>query len=112
MFFYLVLILLFAIIVAGFGISNTQAVVIQFMNLKSGEISLALIILLSALTGVIFAGIIGVLEQMRLRWKLYKVQGVNREYERRIRDYEVRFQEMHVQEGIVSRREFEEDLLE
>lgn len=102
MFFYLILILVFAIVVAGFGISNTQLVVINFMQWKTQEISLALVILISALAGVIFAGLIGVMEQIRMRWMLYKVQGVNREYERRLRDYDARFQELHAQEGIIT----------
>ena len=75
------------------------------------EISLALVILVSVLAGVIFAGFIGILEQIRIRWKLYKVQGMNREYERRLRDYEARIQDLDVREGIVPPRDIGEEIL-
>ena len=111
MFFYLILILVFAIVVAGFGISNTTLVVIHFMNWKSDETSIALVILISVLAGVVFAGLIGIAEQIRIRWKLYQAQGIAREYERRLRDYEARFNELEVNEGVVPRREYEENIL-
>lgn len=98
MLFNYILALILAILIAIFAIYNVTLVRIDFIFWK-GEISTALVVLVSALLGAVAAGLIGLIDHLKMGWKLYRAEGRSRELEHVIRDYQERIAEL---EGKVS----------
>ena len=73
--------LIVGILVAVFSLANASPVSIHFLFTQVQNVSLALVIILSFLTGIALATVIGLLEHIRVSWKL-------RDYEARLRKYE------------------------
>lgn len=73
--------LLLAIFVTTFALVNAQITSVNLIFWQIPEISLALIILISVLIGVIFTGIVSVIEQSRLQKKIKELEKKITEYE-------------------------------
>lgn len=56
----IVLILLVSVVMVVFGVQNTQKVELTFLNYGAKDVSLALVVVLAALGGVILSGLITV----------------------------------------------------
>ena len=78
--------LLLAIFVTIFALLNTVPTPVDFLLFKIPSISLALVIMISVLAGVICTGIVAVIEQVRLLKKIS-------ELEKKIKTYEPVFKE-------------------
>jgi putative membrane protein len=82
-----ILALLFAVIVALFAILNAQAVTVDFL-FGEFEVSLALVILISAFAGAIILGFLGLFRHVKTGFKLRDMQNKNKKLEERYRDME------------------------
>jgi uncharacterized integral membrane protein len=82
-----ILALLFAVVVALFAILNAQAVTVDFM-FGEIEISLALVILISAFAGATILGFLGLFRQIKAGFKLRDMQSKNKKLEERAQDIE------------------------
>ena len=61
----LILVLLVAILLVIFGAQNTQLVSVHFLMIDTGSVSLALVIVISAVIGAVLASLIGVWGSIR-----------------------------------------------
>jgi len=75
-----ILALIFAVFITSFVLQNASVVNVSFI-IKSVQMSLAIVIIVSILFGVICTGIIAVFEQMRLHRKIAELEKKIKEYE-------------------------------
>ena len=81
MFFNLFVILALAIIVAMFTISNAVPVTVGLIFWKSQQVSLAVVILVSVMIGVIFTAAIALYQKIKDGIKIYQLEKRIRELE-------------------------------
>ncbi|MBA1336813.1 MAG: hypothetical protein HPY66_3249 [Firmicutes bacterium] len=79
--------LLFAVVVAMFAIVNAQPVTVDFM-FNEFQVSLALVILVSAFAGAIILGFLGLFRQVKSGFKLRELQGRNKKLENQVTETE------------------------
>ncbi len=84
-----ILALLFSVIVAMFAIINAQPVTVDFM-FEEFEISLALIILISAFAGAAILGFLGIFRQIKSGFQLRDAKGKARKLESRMEELETK----------------------
>lgn len=82
----LVVVILLALVLALFGLQNPQPVVVQFLGLSSGAVPLYVVILVSALVGVLLSSILGLRSRITTRLRV-------RRQERQIADLEQQLRE-------------------
>lgn len=82
-----ILALLFSVIVAMFAIVNAQPVTVDFM-FQELEISLALIVLISAFAGAAILGFLGIFRQVKSGFQLRGAKGKNKKLETQIEELE------------------------
>ncbi len=75
-----ILALIFAVFITAFVLQNASVTTISFLFGKL-ETSLAIVIIVSVLIGVICTGIIAFLEQLRLHKKIAELEKKIKEYE-------------------------------
>lgn len=80
----LVLSLLFALLVAVFALQNATAIVIQFFTWRA-EVSLVLVVLLSATVGAVAVGAAALLQRIRLGRRVRHLEGRVRELEQALK---------------------------
>lgn len=80
--FNLIVIIIFSIIIAAFAISNSTIVSVNFIFWQTQQASLAIVILVSTLIGVIFAGILGLYQKAKDTLKIYDLERKLRESRR------------------------------
>ena len=73
--------LIFAILIVIFAIQNTATTTISFLFYSISGISVALVLLISVLIGVICTGFVAVVEQKRLLKKIAELEKKIKEYE-------------------------------
>ena len=86
MVFNLFVILLLAVIVTIFAVSNSAVVAVNLIFWQAPQVSLAIVILVSALLGVIFAGSIGAYEKTKDHWKIFRLEAKIKELQERSSD--------------------------
>lgn len=86
-----VVMLLLALLLVIFGAQNTQPVNVRFLGIETGTISLALVIVLSAIVGAVLSGLFGAWFQIRYgirNWRAKKqrtsLETRNSELEQRV----------------------------
>lgn len=79
--------LLFAVVIAMFAIVNAQPVTVDFM-FDEFQISLALVILVSAFAGAIILGFLGLFRQVKSGFKLRELQVRNKKLEAQVEETE------------------------
>jgi lipopolysaccharide assembly protein A len=86
-----VVMLLLALLLVIFGAQNTQAVNVRFLGIETGTISLALVIVISAIIGAVLTGLFGIWYRVRYgiqNWRAKKqrtsLETRNSELEQRI----------------------------
>jgi len=82
-----ILALLFSVIVAMFAIVNAQPVKVDFM-FQEFQISLALIVLISAFAGAAILGFLGLFKQIKSGFELRGAKGKNKKMEVQIEELE------------------------
>ena len=82
----LVVVILLALVLALFGLQNPQPVVVQFLGVSSGAVPLYVVILVSALVGVLLSSILGLRSRISTRLRV-------RRQERQIADLEQQLRE-------------------
>jgi uncharacterized integral membrane protein len=87
-----ILALLFAVIVAMFAIVNAQPVTVDFL-FDEFQVSLALVILLSAFAGAIILGFLGIFKQIKTGFKFREVQNKNKKLESQVEETEKKLAE-------------------
>jgi len=80
----LTVLLILAVVVALFAVANSSAVVINLILWQSQQVSLAIVILVSVLSGFIAAGVIAVLQKIRDGLKIKQLESKIKELERHI----------------------------
>jgi len=80
----LTVLLVLAVMVALFAVANSSAVVINLILWQSQQVSLAIVILVSVLSGFIAAGVIAVLQKIRDGLKIKQLESKIKELERYI----------------------------
>ena len=80
----LTVLLVLAIAVALFAVANSSAVIINLILWQSQQVSLAIVILVSVLSGFIAAGVIAVLQKIRDGLKIKQLESKIKELERYI----------------------------
>ena len=75
-----VLSLIFAAFLTAFALSNSQVTKVSLVFWQ-GQMSLALVILISILVGVICTGIVAVLEELKLVRRIKELESKEREHE-------------------------------
>ena len=75
-----VLSLIFAAFLTAFALSNSQVIAVSLVFWQ-GQMSLALVILISILVGVICTGIVAVLEELKLIRRIKELESKEREHE-------------------------------
>lgn len=99
--FKLLIIILFAFLVAIFAVSNPQSASLYFFGKKIiPEISMVIIVLGSVLMGVILTAILGFLSQAKLKNQISKLTKENQQFKEKeeklqlkIREFEEKFEE-------------------
>ncbi|MCX5726478.1 MAG: LapA family protein [Candidatus Saganbacteria bacterium] len=76
-----ILALILAIFATTFALVNAQIISVNLVFGQIPQISLALVILISVLIGVIFTGIVSVVEQIRLGKRIKELEKKVKEYE-------------------------------
>ncbi len=82
-----ILALLFALIVAIFAIQNAQPVTVDFM-FNQFQISLALVVLVSAFAGAIILGFLGIFRQVKAGFKIREMNSKTKKLEEQLKDTE------------------------
>jgi len=75
-----ILALIFAVFITSFVLQNAGIITVSFIFRKV-QTSLAIVIIVSILVGVLCTGIIAVLEQLRLNRKIAELEKKIKEYE-------------------------------
>lgn len=99
--------LIFSVIVALFAILNAQAVTVDFF-FDEFQISLALVILISALAGAIILGFLGLFKQIKFGFKIRDVQHRNKKLEEQVKELEAKLAD--VQSSLSEKEESIKDL--
>ncbi len=73
--------LIFAILIVVFAIQNSSTTTVNFLFYSIQNISVALLLLISVLVGVIFTGLVAVVEQRRLLRTIADLEKKIKEYE-------------------------------
>jgi lipopolysaccharide assembly protein A len=86
-----IVMLILALLLVIFGAQNTQSVIVRFLGVETGVISLALVMVVSAIFGAVLTGLFGLWIRIRygLRsWRANKqrasLEARNRELEQRV----------------------------
>ena len=86
-----IVMLILALLLVIFGAQNTQAVSVKFLGVETGMISLALVIVISAIFGALLTGLFGLWIRIRYgirSWRANKqragLEARNRELEQRV----------------------------
>jgi lipopolysaccharide assembly protein A len=86
-----IVMLILALLLVIFGAQNTQAVNVRFLGIETGMISLALVIVISAIFGAVLTGLFGLWIRIRYgirSWRANKqragLEARNRELEQRV----------------------------
>lgn len=86
-----IVMLLLALLLVIFGAQNTQAVNIHFLNMESGWVSLALVVVIAAIFGAVLTGLFGLWIRIRYgiqNWRANKqrntLESRNTDLEQRI----------------------------
>src|SRR5262245_48995945 len=86
-----IIMLLLALLLVIFGAQNTQSVIVRFLGVETGVISLALVIVVSAIFGAVLTGLFGLWIRIRYgirSWRANKqrvaLEARNRELEQRV----------------------------
>ena len=82
MIFNLIVILTLSVLVTMFAVSNSSAVSVNLILWQTQQVSLAIVILVSVLIGVIFTGAIALYTKISDSWKIYGLESKLRDYER------------------------------
>ena len=83
MIFNLVVLLSLAIIVTVFAVSNSGAVTVNLILWQAQQVSLAVVIMVSVLAGVIFTAAIALYQKFSDAWKIYQLEGRVKELEKK-----------------------------
>jgi len=86
----LILTLLVAILLVIFGAQNTQLVSVHFLMIDTGSVSLALVIIISAVIGAVLASLIGVWGSIRRGFRGRRIDQQKAALEARSVDLETR----------------------
>lgn len=81
MIFNLLVILALSVIVTFFAVANSATVSVNLIFWQTQQVSLAIVILVSTLFGVVFTGMIAFYQAVRDRWKIYQLEARLREIE-------------------------------
>lgn len=79
----LLVMLVLAVIVTMFAVSNSSAVTVNLIFWQAQQVSLAVVILVSVLAGVIFTSLIALYQKFRDSWKIYQLESRVKELEKR-----------------------------
>ena len=86
-----IVMLILALLLVIFGAQNTQSVIVRFLGVETGVISLALVIVVSAIFGALLTGLLGLWIRIRYgirSWRANKqragLETRNRELEQRV----------------------------
>lgn len=82
---YLLGALVFIIAMVVFIVQNDTHVFVQFINWRSSEVSLAVVVIISACLGALIAFLLYSYKAFRTGQKLRKVQKANQKYEEELR---------------------------
>jgi uncharacterized integral membrane protein len=85
MIFNTFIILLLSIIVAIFAVSNSAAVSVNLVFWQANQVSLAIVILVSALIGIIFVGLIYLYQKIKDGLHIFRLESKIKELENRLR---------------------------
>ena len=84
--------LLFSVLITIFAVVNAQTVKVDFV-IKEYQVSLALIVLTSALAGSAVLGLLGIYKQIKYKLKLREVNGKNKRLEEQVEEYNKKLSE-------------------
>ncbi|MBO8141439.1 MAG: LapA family protein [Firmicutes bacterium] len=82
--FLFVLALLFALAVAVFAVQNAEPITVNLIRWQL-ETSLVVVVLGSAATGAMVAGLVGLVRQLRASWRIRQLQSQVHRLEERLR---------------------------
>ncbi len=74
MVFNLAVIVIMAILISTFAISNSGPVTVSLVFYQVKDVSLAIVILVSVLSGIIFAGILGLYQKVKDGIRIYRLE--------------------------------------
>ena len=98
----LVVVILLALVLALFGLQNPQPVVVQFLGLSSGAVPLYVVILVSALVGVLLSSILGMRSRISTRLRVRRQERQIADLEQQLREARPRALVLDVDEPVAS----------
>lgn len=81
MIFNLIVVLTLSILVTMFAVSNSAAVSVNLILWQTQQVSLAIVILVSVLIGVMFTGVIALYTKISDSMKIFRLESKLREYD-------------------------------
>jgi uncharacterized integral membrane protein len=85
---YTVLIIIIMLLLITFSLENTVVVQLKYYDFMKQSVPIYMLIFLSFLAGVIFAGLMGIVERFRMNRTISKLNKAVRDLRRQIRENE------------------------
>jgi lipopolysaccharide assembly protein A len=85
-----IIMLLLALLLVIFGAQNTQSVIVRFLGVETGVISLALVMVVSAIFGAVLTGLFGLWIRIRYGFRSWRANKQRASLEARNRELEQR----------------------
>jgi uncharacterized integral membrane protein len=85
-----IIMLLLALLLVIFGAQNTQSVIVRFLGVETGVISLALVMVVSAIFGAVLTGLFGLWIRIRYGFRSWRANKLRAGLEARNRELEQR----------------------